>query len=320
MYNCVRCNKVFRNNYDLIRHQARKFPCKIENHIQVGTEKHLEGLKSTDEVLKSTLKGVEKHICEYCFGNFVNKKCLTRHYNCCKSQDDPIRQLEIESGTVPVLPNNKQECRFCNKVLSRKAILQKHYNSCKQRERYHNDLKKGPVTINNGTINNGTINNVNNITININGQESNNVSIKDTIDELKKIIKLIGNSQPYLTAGSWISAIDTIVRSEPENQNVILTNTKAMSAQVLTSSGWVTSPTDNVLQQTFKQAAVRLYNLEQQFERNLLISKTWSEIGHFAKQGLEYRGLGGSAASGSQIRKIRTGFKVGLACRRVKKC
>ena len=28
MVNCVRCKKDFRNQYDVTRHQSRKFPCK----------------------------------------------------------------------------------------------------------------------------------------------------------------------------------------------------------------------------------------------------------------------------------------------------
>ena len=171
---------------------SRKFQCKekIETEIQQNVLKSTsEGLKSTLEALKSTSGGSEKHLvdlksnrCEYCLEQFANRKTLTRHYNNCKAQEDPVRQLEIQHGVVPVLPDNPLECTF-NKTLSRKTILQKHFSTCKKKREYHQTLKKPKQTDASGNtynINNGTINN-----IFINGQEENKLAT--IVQELKNI-------------------------------------------------------------------------------------------------------------------------------------
>lgn len=331
MYNCVRCKKCFRNNYDLDRHLSRKFPCKekFENEIVTEGQKSTSGgLKSTLEGQKSTLEGTEKHLeglkstqCEYCLQSFSNRKTLTRHYDKCKEMDDPVRQLEIQHRIEPVLPDNPLECRFCNKMLSRKTILQKHYTTCKKKQEYHQMLKKPKNASidssgNTYNINNGTINN-----IFINGQEENTIGVATIVQELKNILKIVGRDLPYLTAGTWITAVDTLVRENPQNQNVIVRSTKAMTADVLTASGWITQPTDLVVEKCFQQAAKRLHNLEQQildFNSKAISTNRleWCEVGRFARDGLRYRGLGGGASHDDQPRRVRTAMKVALVARK----
>jgi hypothetical protein len=330
MYNCVRCKKCFRNNYDLDRHKSRKFQCKenIETeNKQNDLKSTLGGLKSTLEGQKSTSEGSEKHLvglkstrCEYCLQSFANTKTLTRHYDNCKDQDDPVRQLEIQHKIEPVLPDNPLECRFCNKTLSRKTILQKHFTTCKKKQEYHLMLKK-PKQTEASTDSSGNTYNINFNNIFINGQEENTIGVATIVQELKNILKIVGRGLPYLTAGTWITAVDKAIRENPQNQNVIVSSTKSMTADVLTESGWVTQPTDLVVERCFHQAAKRLHDLEQQitdFNSRAISSNNleWCEVGRFARDGLRYRGLGGVASHDDQTRRVRSAMKVALVARK----
>ena len=312
MVNCERCKKSFRDQYNLTCHMSRKNKCK---EIVNDTIKQNEPEGKQNELNPKHFEPKNKQFepsCEFCFKTFFNTQSLTRHYNCCKAQDDPIRQIEIEAGIKPVLPECLTECRFCNKVLSSTTILNKH--RCTAREKYHNDLKRGPSIVNNNTTNNTTNNIINNGTIIFN-QESCNLEIPNVMNELKKINKTIGKAYNYLKAGTWITAVDTMIRSQPENQNVLIT-TKAMTGKILTAAGWITDTTDNILERCFQQSAIRLKQLEQQIKTDKFMEtnkETWGEVGHFANHGLNWHGLGGGGANGDQIRRVRTGFKVALS-------
>ena len=324
MVNCVRCKKDFRNQYDLTRHQSRKFPCK---EIVNDTAEPKDTLRYPSDILldfKNNETVAKKHkidlkntTCEFCLKTFATKKTLTKHYNCCKAQDDPIRHLEIEAGITPVLSST--ECRFCLKQFSRPTLLNQH--RCTAREKYHNDLKRGPSIVNNNNTTNNTVNNtVNNFIFN---QETYNLQAPDVLNEMKKINKMIGKAYNYLKAGTLITAVDTMIRSHPENQNVLIT-TKAMTGQILTAAGWITDTTDNILERCFQQSAIRLKKIEQQLKEYNSIAMeankdTWGEVGHFANNGLQWHGLGGGGANGDQIRRVRTGFKVALSKLKLKK-
>ena len=77
MYNCLRCNKVFRNNYDLIRHQARKFPCIITNQqiIPHNQQKTIE-IPQNQQIVPQNQQIIPQNqqiklfTCEYCFKSF----------------------------------------------------------------------------------------------------------------------------------------------------------------------------------------------------------------------------------------------------------
>ena len=84
---CDRCGVQFRDNYNLNKHKLRKIQCEQ----------------------KIPLTPTEK-TCEYCLKTFSTKQSKTRHYDSCKSQDDPVRRLEMELGvTIKV---SEKECRF----------------------------------------------------------------------------------------------------------------------------------------------------------------------------------------------------------------
>jgi len=292
----VRCKKCFRNNYDLDRHKSRKFQCKenietgniqiTQNHpgdpqFQPGPpQKQLKNPQNEPEIKKIPQK---KPCCEYCLQSFANKFNLNRHYNNCKAQDDPVRQLEIQHRIQPVLPDNPLECRFCNKKVSSKHKLNCHFELCKKKQEYHQRLKKPKQTEastdssgNTYNINNGTINN-----IFINGQEENTIGVATIVQELKNILKIVGRGLPYLTAGTWITAVDKAIRENPQNQNVIVSSTKSMTANVLTASGWVTQPTDLVVERCFHHP---LHDLEQQITDLSSNNIEWCEVGRFARE------------------------------------
>ena len=171
--NCVNCNKLFRNTYDINRHLSRNKPCSINNSPEnnthnenntsedpktslTGTEKSLTGtentltetentLTATENTLtatENTLTATENNTCKYCLHTFTRIDNKNIHEKTCKYLDDPIRLLEIENDIIPELPESKTECRFCNKIFSRTDNLNTRITICKEREVYHKILIK----------------------------------------------------------------------------------------------------------------------------------------------------------------------------------
>jgi hypothetical protein len=247
--------------------------------------------------------------CKWCLNTFSRNFTLNKHTNVCKLVDDPIRKLEMELGIIPDLKSCV--CRFCKK--SYKCISR---HECKKQAEYLESIKikKRTTSGNVYNINKGTINNIykniNNVTVNLDASQ--------VIEELRVINKVIGGKlQPYLTAGKWITAVETMVREDPGNRTVSLASMKSMEGMILTENGWVAEPADFLVEQTFKFAAQHLHNMENNLvECNPRVipanNETWREVGHFAKDGLNYKGFGGSASGGDQVRKLRTAFKVAM--------
>ena len=246
--------------------------------------------------------------CKWCLNTFSRNFTLNKHTNVCKLVDDPIRKLEMELGIIPDLKSCV--CRFCKKDYK---CISRH--ECKKQAEYLESIKIKKRTtggniynINKGTINN-IYKNINNVTVNLDASQ--------VIEELRAINKVIGKLQPYLTAGKWITAVETMVREDPGNRTVSLASMKSMEGMILTENGWVAEPADFLVEQTFKFAAQHLHNMENDLvECNPRVipanNETWREVGHFAKDGLNYKGFGGSASGGDQVRKLRTAFKVAM--------
>ena len=248
MNDCKRCGKCFRDQYNLSRHQSRTKPCKDKNEVVKNTSIEQSNIFAkqidTSGTLSSTLNNPnllinkQKSICcEFCFCEFFNRQCLARHYNSCKLQDDPVRQLEIELEITPEVPENKLECRFCNKVLSRKATLNKH--KCKIKEEYHQKLlkQKGKQQV---VINNFNNCNINITVINFTSDQNNQDFFmeKAPLQKLLNRANIVHPREPVMAAGDSIAAYLKEMYKIPENRNVI-THSKSSTARVCTKEGWV---------------------------------------------------------------------------------
>ena len=158
-FKCERCEKQFRDAWNLNTHMSRKFPCILKNEQKDSLGEQKDSLGEQN--------------CKWCLKTYFNTGSLNRHIKTCKLVDDPIRKLEMEQSIKIDL--NQPVCRFCNKTFTRTSSSNKHQPSCESKGAYIDKLKSAnvkSVTVNNGTINNGTINNTNNVTINVFGKES----------------------------------------------------------------------------------------------------------------------------------------------------
>jgi len=325
MKNCVNCNMSFRNLFDLNRHMSRKVPCNKEiklEEIEENPKSTLENPKNTLEDPKSTLL---QNKCEYCFHNFFSASNRNKHYSKCKFKDDPIRQMEIELGINTHIPKCETECRFCYKVLSRTSNLNKHLSICKERERYNISLKEklkknskenviNNITNNNNSINNGTINNINNVNINVFGNEDlSHIALERIIDEMRKINKTIEPSEDYLRAGKWVISFNCIVNENADNKNTILSDAKSMVTETLTENGWIKQHTNDAVEQTFKVRSGQLVQMKDQIEdhnpkvfQTSTTQRSWNHLEQFEKHGLNYN------SQSAHNRRIKSAFKVSM--------
>ena len=337
MITCEICNRVFRDIYNLTRHQSKKIPCIKSFSKDPGGQGPSIKQNSTLDIPNSTLwipnstldipnstfpkstidKEIIKNQCEYCFRVFCNVGNKNKHYNICKDQDDQVRQLENDLSIKPEIPQCSTECRFCNKVLSRTDTLNKHYKICKEREKYQIQLKEQvkefqnvPTTyINNGTINNGIINNIN---INIFGKEDlSHITAHRIIEEIKRINKSLDSSEDTLRAGKWVIQFNCMVNEKNENKNTILQDPKSMITETFTEKGWKKQYTDDVVDEAFRVRSGQLVQMKEQIEDHnpkVFNAKTnqrsWSHLEKFEKKGL-------SIANGGS-RRIRSAFKVSM--------
>ena len=254
-------------------------------------------LKIINEVEKFSVNKIkpdnDDFKCEYCFCSFFNKQSLTRHYNSCKSQEDPIRQLEIELKIDVVVPENKLECRFCNKVLSKVAKLNNHLITCKEREQYHqNLLNQNKKTVSQLNFNNHVCTNclkahrdnfslsrhlsrktpcvkrniepspisVDNNLIN-NQQVINYYDPPNNLDitnlELHGTIGIFNEENPLFTTGKAICNYRTLLQRRPENRNVHI-DPKSSVGQVYDKLTWIFKLKKDLIKEIFKQSAQSL--------------------------------------------------------------
>ena len=349
MTNCKTCGKQFRDIFNLSKHMSRIKPCTINlikskiisegknvqlesKNVQLeGKNVQLEGknvqLESKNVQLeskkseKSSLLNPKK--CNFCLNIFSSNRYLKIHEYACKQRDDPIRLLEIDQDTCPILPDSKTECRFCEKNLCKTSYLNRHILICKKREEYHQTLLKKKeksiqiITNNcnnsNNTTNIGTQNNnINNtnVIINILGQENmDHVKIEGIIQLLRDIRKEFGDNQVTLMAGNLIGSFDDYIRETPENQNISIPEPKSLYGNVKTDRGWKKISADRCLNTAFKNSAKELYTHKEEIDecnekvfKNATNKQIFNEVKQF--------GISGLSGNSDDLRQIKTSFKV----------
>jgi hypothetical protein len=366
MNNCEICGKKFRDKFNLNTHKARKKPCiKIESteinlidngdHFSKQNEhldkqiNHLENIENSyfkqNEHLDKQINHPEStpkndNTCEYCFHTFFNKQSLSRHYNVCKAQEDPLRQLEILLKIQPCLPKSASECRFCNKVVSTASRLYKHFETCKKRKEYFDELEQQKNAQNKEQKRDIEIqslkeqteylkmelenlkrikepvvqNNYNNyIQINIQGQNDPYVNIDNILNKWEKESKYLEEKEDYRRAGMMINSYEICVRENPSNRNVILKNPKSIYIDVFTDEGWVKKQSDIALQEEFRYAASGLFKIKDLIRnhnptiyKSITTKESWTHVERFGKRGFNHTGPGDSS------RLVKSTFKIGL--------
>jgi len=254
---------------------------------------------------------------------FYNKGNMIKHQLICKQKNDPIRLMEIENNIESVLPDIKTECRFCNKNFCRTALLNKHFLDCTSKEEYHKmliikDTKRLEIVqqsiINNNIINNN-ITNVHNgdnkLILNFGQENLNHIQMENIIQLLREVRKEFGDNKVYLMAGDLITSFDNYIREIPENNNLLIPDSKCLYAETRIENGWEKQAIDQCLNKAFKSSAKELYKRKEEInETNKLVFESatndniFKEVGYFAKSGFDNR------PDGNELRQIKSKFKV----------
>ena len=334
MVKCGKCKKEFRDNFNLTKHQSRMNQCVGEIVSEITPKMSMEGLNIPNSLIDIPNQSLdipnqsldipnqsldipnqslcEENTCKFCLHTFSSISNKIKHKKFCKYRDDPIRLLEIENDIIPELPESKTECRFCNKIYHNTSNLNKHINTCKEREVYKQILikEKSQITINNN-CNNVNCNNIN-FVLNF-GQTNDTTKIEEIIDCLRAITKEYKNNpeQIYLMAGDLINRYDNLLLKAPENNNLIIPDSKCLYAEVKIPGGWEKESVDNSLNRSFKDRANKISEKKEEINdtnervfKSTTNQKIFSEVKQFANKGFfhSYRG--------EELRKVKTNYKI----------
>jgi hypothetical protein len=287
----------------------------------------LTDIPNTLTDIPNTLDENESNTCRYCLHNFSTVSNKIKHIKNCKYIDDPVRLLEIENDIIPELPESKTECRFCNKIFSRIDNLNKHITSCKERKVYHQTLTKEKdkrvLSIQNNCTNNNTnCNNVNNINNNVNnlilnfGQTNDVTKTEELVDCLRiinKNYKIVNSDldQFYLMAGELINNYDKMLLKLPENNNMVIPDSKCLYAEIKTPEGWEKESIEIFLNTSFKDRANKIYNKKEEINvHNERVFKNTNNIGVFSElKQFGNKGFGHSYC-GKNLRTVKTNYKL----------
>ena len=155
-YKCDKCDKIFNNKNDYIRHSNRKNPC---DSLIKNDNKNI----INSEYIKTCL---EKCICAYCNKKYSQKGYVMHHikHNCKK-----VKEIEAQKQAIfTKLKEEKEQedSKIKNLEKENKEIKKVVYELEKKLE---NELKKTQSIISNTINNNNTDNSINN-----SGNNSNN--------------------------------------------------------------------------------------------------------------------------------------------------
>jgi hypothetical protein len=273
---CERCEKVFRNTYDLNRHLSRKTPC-VKS---MSTREENLSPKVIPDSPKVTLCSpkVTLDACEYCLHTFSSSFNKTRHI--CKHKEDTVRLLEIALKINIALPTCSTECRFCHKMLSKTATLTKHTLICQSRKDYYQQLLqqknqqdefeklkeemkkqkeeleqlkaqalKQPINYNNCNNCNNNYN-ILNVTIDYKEPPKNEHIKKETLQRILKEVYLNNKTRPEIAGGSGVAMYANEICKNPENRNVKLYEKSAI-AKGFIDNCWVEMLKSNVIKEKF---------------------------------------------------------------------
>ena len=232
-YKCYRCNKIFIQNIDLIRHNNRKKLCKNSPHKnavipQLSAQNNL--LDNDDE---KQLK------CAYCNNIFSRPDVLSRHINkyCKKKKESELIKEQIFINLLEKLDKIEKQNQIIldeNKELKNEIfIIKKNSN---------NNIKNIKSTINNN-INNKTIDNSNNNTIIDNSNNNNTINIqlvafgKEDYDKLtEKEYKIIIN-KGFKSIQEMVKSLH-FNKNRPENHNIYISNIRDNYVMIYEGNKW----------------------------------------------------------------------------------
>ena len=146
-------------------------------------------------------------------------------------------------------------------------------------------------------------------------ETTDHIDIENIIQNLRSLRNDYDDSQVYLKAGQMVISYDDLMRSVPENKNIIIPNSKCLYTEVKTEKGWEKKETGEALNKSFKNSAKNLYNSKQSIEStNPKVfavkqnTEIFKEVNNFAKYGLNH--TNSAYCNRDDNRKLKSGYKI----------
>jgi hypothetical protein len=263
MVQCEKCQKSFPQNYLLLRHMKRKFPCVKNDDLINNYDTQINDINS--KIIELTELSIgSKTLCNFCNQIFSKKGNLERHLtNTC------INKKNMESDKNKLLDKK-------NKLENNNNIDKLHQEIKKQKEdinnlklemdKIKNNKKESNVTIQ--QIINNNVNNVNNINnnvmLNINSFGKEDLS-HISLDDYKKFLS--GFFPGFIKFIEKIHFDD----KAPENQNICISNLKSKYIDVYENNKWITKEKKDILDKFIRKKYNILDDKCDELEENNII-------------------------------------------------
>ncbi|CAH6421531.1 Hypothetical protein KVN_LOCUS343 [uncultured virus] len=226
-YKCNRCDKLFIQNIDLMRHNKKKYPCKKSRKNSAELRPILKNQNISNENSFEE-NNIQKFKCNYCGKYFTRKDSLERH-------------IELRCSIKKQQENQKEQ--IFNKLLDE---MKKQNEKLEEIEKQNQELKKEINYIKTKkkiikNVNNGTINNVNNTLDQSNNINTFNIQLvaygKEDYDKLtEKEYRIIIN-KGFKSVQEMVKSLH-FNKNRPENHNIYISNIRDNNIMIYDGNKW----------------------------------------------------------------------------------
>ena len=251
MIKCLRCNKEFKFNYLLIRHNNRKFPCKRveEKEAQRSAKMRKEAHRCAqiniyDSTLKSDKTSGEKKQCEFC-NKLIIQRDIPRHKrNSCLKIPEKLKKKLIDKYNKDKRVKNKQ------------IVIHNNNNNNNSSNTTNNNTINNNLV--NSTINNYTTNNKININLNAFGKE-NISSIKE-----ENILEILNKAY-----AGFPLILKQLHFNIEENRNIYQPNLNKPFIKYYNGKRWESDKFDSISQMIFNNVSRTLEDWFEEYQTKL---------------------------------------------------
>ena len=230
---CIECNKVFKYNYHLVRHQNNKIKCSTKKIYKKDIDKN-----TTNDVINKLTKkkynlldkinkndtNIIDNSCNYCKKTFCKLNNVKKHINnSCNLRKEKLKEID-------------EIIKFIDNYNDVKDNIIKNYNNTSIINNNSNNI----INIINSNSNNTNNNTTNNLIININtfGKEDlSHIKEKDYIKCLEK---------KYLGLLEFIKLVH-LNENVPQNHNIMHTNRRNNFIRIFKNGSFVSEDKEEIL-------------------------------------------------------------------------
>ena len=269
MSQCDVCLRTFNSQWELRRHQKRKFPCSESDRPSSNISEQMTSEHFAEESLQNNTTNRCDKECKYCKFKFTAAYSARRHEQHCK-EDHAVRRLEIKMG-LSLERYHEKDCRFCKKTFTRRQSMILHQKRCPAKERCMEALTEKYKKENCKIVNNVTINNVTNVK-NENCQFNVVVNSIDRTDRImrelpEKVARWLIHDQRQNSGNmnDWRTGMKMILQTheKPENRNMKVTNDRSNVIWCYDGERDVARVADGVIEEEFQQCVDDLLHMKQ---------------------------------------------------------